>query len=166
MSHAPTAPPRNHSMPSKTKRPAKRSGKARCAPAPCWAAIAYRWGWLNEHSYIVRLTTDRQAACDAADAETEHRGGKYGVTVWGADGNAVYHASSSYGEKEAHVNERIHLFERVGLYVVVGLEDGKPLTPEEITERWQHEKRFAEAMARYRQPNTKVTGAGSSPRSV
>lgn len=40
MSHAPTAPGRNYSMPTKTKRFTKRGGKARCALAPC-SAISF-----------------------------------------------------------------------------------------------------------------------------
>ncbi len=128
---------------------------AALAMAPCWAAIAYRWGWLNEHSYIVCVTPDLQAAKDAADAEVDHRGGKYGVTVWDASGAAVYHSPSIYGEEAAFVNERVEMFERVGLHVVVALENGKPLAPEQIVERWEYEKRCAEAMQQACQPNTK-----------
>ena len=113
-----------------------------------WAVIAYRWGWLNNHNYIVRITTDLQSAKDAADAEAMHRGGKYGVTVWDGEGNAIYHAPSSYGEKAAQTNWRIELFEAVGLHVVVALEDGKPLTTDEITKRWQDEKLTQEIMER------------------
>jgi hypothetical protein len=116
--------------------------------ATCWAVIAYRWGWLNNSHYIVRLTTDLQAAKDSADAEATHRGGKYGVTVWDCEANAIYHAPSAYGEKSAHVNWRIDLFEGVGLHVVVALEDGKPMTTEEITKRWQSEKKTREIMER------------------
>lgn len=105
----------------------------------CYAVIAYRWGWLNNGHYIVRLTTDRQSAIDAADAEASNRGGKYGVTVYDSESNPIHHASSSYGEKSAFMNHRIQMFERVGLAVVVALEDDKPLSADEIKEKWRNE---------------------------
>jgi hypothetical protein len=124
-------------------------------PAPCWAVIAYRWGWINAHQYIVRVTTDLQAAKDAADAEAAHRGGKYGVTVWGNEGASVYHAPSCYGESKAHVNYRVEMMESVGCAVVAALEDGHPLTTDQIKERWMREVKTHKIMesADRNQPN-------------
>ena len=129
-------------------------------PPACWAVIAYRWGWINAHQYVVRVTNDLQAAKDAADAESMHRGGKYGVTVWDNDGSAVYHAPSSYREDRAHVNYRTEMFEAVGLHVVVGIEDGKPLTADQIAEVWKREVQMQEIMERadQSQPNAGVEG--------
>jgi hypothetical protein len=130
-------------------------------PPACWAVIAYRWGWINGHQYIVRVTNDLQAAMDAADAEAMHRGGTYGVTVWDSDGAQVYHSPSSYREAAAHVNYRKEMFEAVGLHVVVGLEDGKPLTADEIATRWRQEVRMQEIMERadHNQPNAHGDGS-------
>lgn len=63
-----------------------------------YVAIAYRWGWVNNHHHIVRCTTDLQSAQDAADAEAQHRGGKYGVAVYDNDQNLIHYATSAYGE--------------------------------------------------------------------
>lgn len=113
-----------------------------------YAVIAYRWGWLNNGHYIVRVTSDLQSARDAADAEASHRGGKYGVTVWDTEGRAMYHAPSLYGEKQAHTNERIEMFERVGQRVAVALENEKPLSPADIKECWEQERAHEEFMCR------------------
>lgn len=127
-----------------------------CTPAStCWAVIAYRWGWINAHQYVVSVTTDLRAARDSADAEAAHRGGKYGVTVWDNNGAAVYHAPSIYGEARAHVNYRMEMMESVGCAVVAALEDGTPLTTEQITARWKDEVITQEIMegADSNQPN-------------
>jgi hypothetical protein len=108
--------------------------------------IAYRWGWINNHQYIVRVTNDLQAARDAADAEAAHRGGKYSVTVWDNEGSAVHHASSCYGEPKAHVNYRVDMMESVGCAVVAALEDGHPLTTDQIAERWKRDVKTQEIM--------------------
>lgn len=126
----------------------KRQRNRRTSPAPCSAVIAYRWGWINAHQYIVRVTCDLRAAKDAADAEAKYRGGKYGVTVWDANGKAVHHAPSIYGESMSHENYRTEMFASVGQHVVVGLEEGKPLTADEIVDVWMREVQTQQIMFR------------------
>lgn len=126
----------------------------------CWAVIAYRWGWLNDHQYIVRVTTDLQEAQDAADAEAAYRGGKYGVTVWDKDGAAVHHAPSCYGEKAAHINYRVEMFETVGREVVCAIEEESPMSLDAIAARWRRAVRDQEIMEKAdpKQPNIQAEG--------
>lgn len=107
---------------------------------PCYAVIAYRWGWLNESHYIVRVTTDLQAAKDAADAEAMHRGGKYGVTVYDGEGNTVYHSPSSYLEKSAVWNHRIDLFQSIGGHVVTWFETEQPVKVDYLNQLFESKK--------------------------
>lgn len=46
-------------------------------------SIAYRWGDLNGHHYVIYCGTDEQKAVACAQAECDDRGGKYGCVVWG-----------------------------------------------------------------------------------
>lgn len=49
---------------------------------------AYRWGDRELHSYLVGVYSKKHAALNAAEAETEWRGGKYECEVleWLPDG--------------------------------------------------------------------------------
>lgn len=46
-----------------------------------YVVIAYRWGTLNNHNYIVAASADRTGAIAAAKEEHDGRGFKYGVEV-------------------------------------------------------------------------------------
>lgn len=41
----------------------------------------YRWGSRENHSYILGVWKDLDAACKAADLEEENRGGKYSALI-------------------------------------------------------------------------------------
>jgi hypothetical protein len=83
---------------------------------------AYRWGWLNEHQYVVALTNDHEKAEAMAKAECDDRGGKYGCAVWRPrveaktcdDLEVCFYAPSLYGEDKPHFNRRMDAFERIG----------------------------------------------------
>ena len=82
-----------------------------------FVAIAYRWGYSDNHSYLVVASQDYAKVNDAAIEENLLRGGKYGVTIYEIeDGKPIHeqigdtllnyepkivnHFSSCYGEKE------------------------------------------------------------------
>lgn len=44
--------------------------------------IAYRWGDINNHSYLVAVCDSQFIAQRYADNETASRGGKYGCRVY------------------------------------------------------------------------------------
>lgn len=92
--------------------------------------------------------SDLQSAIDAAKAEADDRGGKYGVTVWSSEGKMVHHSPSAYGEEKAFTNYRMEMFEAVGLRVVAAMEDGRPMTTDEIRQCWESEKKTQEMMER------------------
>lgn len=46
-----------------------------------YVVTAYRWGSINEHSYVLTATADRAEAIAAAREERDGRGLKYGVEV-------------------------------------------------------------------------------------
>ena len=67
------------------------------APKPSvYVVVAYRWGELNNHNYIVTATADSAGAVAAAKEEHEGRGGKYGVEVveYPAEETVAYFPSS------------------------------------------------------------------------
>lgn len=47
-----------------------------------YVVIAYRWGYQDNHSYLVSATTDGLRANNAAMEETLRRGGKYSATIY------------------------------------------------------------------------------------
>ena len=95
-------------------------------PAGPFLVEAYRWGWLNNHKYVLGLTNDWEKAVALARAEADCRGGKYGVAVWGVRDGATecadvvvrHYEPSQYGEKALHFNHRMDAFERIGNKVV------------------------------------------------
>ncbi len=62
-----------------------------------YVVVAYRWGAVNDHNYIVTATTDRAQAIAAAKQERDGRGFKYGVEVveYPEEENVAYFPSSS-----------------------------------------------------------------------
>jgi hypothetical protein len=84
-----------------------------------YLVVAYRWGWLNNHQYIIYCGPDETKAIALADSETGDRGGKYGAAVYkfnddGTDYEKIYYTSSSYGEEKPYHNYRIDMFESLG----------------------------------------------------
>lgn len=108
-----------------------------------YVAMAYRWGWLNCHHYLVAVGTDLSCVTQRAQAECDNRGGKYGVEVLGvpAEGSAspltpenvkTFRAAyfpSLHGESAPFDNPRIRIFQRLGQQVFHAVEGGRVLLP-------------------------------------
>jgi hypothetical protein len=62
-----------------------------------YVVVAYRWGTLNNHNYIVTATADRAEAIAAGKEEQHGRGLKYGVEVveYPAEKTVAYFPSST-----------------------------------------------------------------------
>ena len=64
---------------------------------------AYRYGFVNEHHYVVYCGSDRDIAYGIAEDEANERGGKYGILILeypedGIDPISVDYLPSSLGE--------------------------------------------------------------------
>lgn len=99
---------------------------------PIYLAIAYRWGWLNNHSYFVAIGHDGRKITLEAESECRGRGGKYGVRVLKfTKPEGVYeevaYFPSTYGEESAYENHRIGMFENVGLEIITHFEHKKKI---------------------------------------
>ncbi len=97
-----------------------------------YLVIAYRWGWLNGHQYIVHASTDREAALEAAEAEADDRAGKYAMVVTERDGEAesrIHYIPSSYGEANPSHNHRIDMFQSLGSALHDWVEEGFAMLP-------------------------------------
>lgn len=107
-----------------------------------FVVTAYRWGWTNNHSFVVHVGDDEEAACNAAIAENTTSGGKYGCEVLQYPEEAsVLYRSSSRGEDRPYYNHRIALFEDVGREVVTELESESPRQVSAwIIEVWEKKK--------------------------
>ena len=82
--------------------------------------MAYRWGILNEHQYIVGVETDLEEAKKLADDEVSHRGGKYSCAVQDATSNVHYYARCLTDEKTAtkpEVSRALEAYRRIGFTV-------------------------------------------------
>lgn len=99
-------------------------------PTKVYVATAYRWGWYNNHHYVVTAGVDRDAVLEAAEEECSGRGGKYGVEVveHPSDETIAYYPSS-YNEKRAKMNWRIAAAENIGIAVLAACEDGHAHLP-------------------------------------
>lgn len=132
-----------------------------------YVVTAYRWGWYNEHRYLVWASPDREKAIEMAREECEGRAGKYGVEVVAVpsdvescgltDFETVAYFPSCHDEKTPHGNPRIELFERVGQvasgiveghYLLTGAYaiEGKPEAPEWLRKVYDREKQIAEVL--------------------
>lgn len=90
-----------------------------------FVAIAYRWGDLNNHHYIVYAGQDEQKAIALAKNEPDYRGGKYGCVVYGykdagpeQDCRQVAYFQSMTDPKDAdgpENNYRIDMFQSLGI---------------------------------------------------
>ena len=77
-------------------------------------ATAYRWGWLNSHSYLVYVGDDETRAMELAHDEVVKQTGQYGVEVARCteeieEKEIRAYFSSVYGESEPEVNWRLML---------------------------------------------------------
>lgn len=108
--------------------------------APIYIATAYRWGWYNNHNYLIYVGTDKAKATAMADAEAGDRGGKYGCVVCeyteDAEGamqsKEVAYFPSVYGETRVHHNYRIDFFKSLG-HRFNDFADGMVMLPQEGT---------------------------------
>lgn len=92
--------------------------------------VAYRWGWTNNHQYTVGVEVELNRAILRARQANDHRGGKYGVAVYGwsapsssldLDGDLIdqqrsllNYFPSTYQEKEPFDNPRLEMFSSIG----------------------------------------------------
>ena len=75
---------------------------------------AYRFGFVNEHNYVVYCGNDKDMAYDLAEEEANERGGKYAMLILeypedGIDPISVDYLNSSLGEdrlKHNWMNEK------------------------------------------------------------
>lgn len=82
-----------------------------------WIATAYRWGWTNNHQYIVYAGEDYDRALELAEEENSDRGGKYGVALhsYTEDYSRLFaYFPSSYGEKMPEHNYRLDYLSTLG----------------------------------------------------
>lgn len=84
-----------------------------------YLATAYRFGWYNNHSYVVYCGNDYDRALELAEAEANDRGGKYGVDVRSYDDEGDWqmllaYYPSSWGETKPYHNYRLDYFSRLG----------------------------------------------------
>lgn len=102
-----------------------------------YIVLAYRWGWVNNTHYIVKvLIDDLDGAIEAADEEAMNRGGKYGIVVLefsAGDHRRVHYAPSAYREDREFTNPRIEIFRSLGQTVFFGATDGKTSLPDKTT---------------------------------
>lgn len=129
-----------------------------------YAVIAYRWGWLNAHQYLVAMCADEETAKAWGEFEQQARAGKYGVLVArqslpplpdkesddydGATFETVAYYPSRDCENEPQMNFRLRAAERIGTYVTHVVEgDGLLVTPEELAKFVRNEYADAEALA-------------------
>lgn len=97
-----------------------------------YLVIAYRWGDLNGHQYIVHAGLDREAALEAAETEAGDRGGKYGCAVYectGGDHKIIHYASAYHGESGPTHNYTTDALITIGLAARDWIEDGKAWLP-------------------------------------
>ena len=103
---------------------------------PIYLAVAYRWGWLNYHSYFVAIGHDERKVVLEAESECRGRGGKYGVEILKfTDGEGshkqIKYFPSTYGEKYPGENHRIGKFKDVGQEIVCHYELKKKIQSKE-----------------------------------
>lgn len=85
-----------------------------------YMVIAYRWGQLNGHQYLVYCGVDRDRAGSRARAEQVERGGKYGCAVYQLDENGAnpklveYFGASMHNETAPFHNAQIDYLNRLG----------------------------------------------------
>jgi hypothetical protein len=89
-----------------------------------YIAVAYRWGFTNEHWYFVYVGLDAVKAVTLAEHEAQDRGGKYGCVVYefdegGTDYQQIFYSPSMTEEpstKGPQHNHRVDYFIALGLF--------------------------------------------------
>ena len=98
-----------------------------------YVVVAYRWGTLNNHNYIVTATTDRAEAIAAAEEECDGRGGKYGVEVvaYPAEERIAYFRSSGEAaDATAPEDSRdLHAAHYIGEAILSAFKSGERFAP-------------------------------------
>ena len=83
-----------------------------------FTVLAYRWGNLNDHHYLVAQTSDEARARQIGEEACDERAGKYGVVVyrWDEDGRCSQHAyyPSQAGEPGPTENEHLMMCQSLG----------------------------------------------------
>ena len=87
-----------------------------------YLVTAFRWGWLNNHSYNLYCGSDFRKAFETAEEEAEDRAGKYGVVVHrfddGENGEQdqelIGYFPSSWGEKLPYHNYKLDYYSTLG----------------------------------------------------
>ena len=65
-----------------------------------YVVIAYRWGSRESHSYPIGIFTKKNKAINAADFETQYRGGKYTCVVFEAIPDSYHNPFDGIGYHE------------------------------------------------------------------
>ena len=113
-----------------------------------YLVTAYRWGWTNNHHYIVYCGPNEDRAWDLAEEECNDRGGKYGVAVnrYKEDGEhdtiCAYYPSS-WGEKLPYHNYRLDYISRLGHMLEDYLKDNPD---HELVQKAEGQKAFYDAI--------------------
>lgn len=86
-----------------------------------YLVMAFRFGWINNHWYLVYGGPDRTRACALAADEARLRGGKYSCAVYefsdlGTEYQLITYEGSTLDEKEPEHNERIEYHRRLGQF--------------------------------------------------
>jgi hypothetical protein len=89
-----------------------------------YVVTAYRWGFINNHHYIVCVDTDLQHCIDEANQQADYRGGKYGCVVKDTNGEIKHYAPSMHGETAPYENYRIAADEYIGYNVTRAIDQG------------------------------------------
>ena len=102
---------------------------------PTYLAIAYRWGWLNGHQYLIYCGEDRTKAEALSRAEQADRGGKYGCAVYevsaaGTEQKLIgYFGATMHNEPAPFYNPRIDYFNQLG-YILHTYAQGHAYVPD------------------------------------
>ena len=108
----------------------------------------YRWGYLNNHSYLIGVYDDLEKAIEQAKKGNEYRGGKYGTCVWEIEkdfevdencnthGLLVKYFPSIYDEEKPSFNENNSFIDMLGKKIFTKLKDNKKIDITEILEMY------------------------------
>ena len=99
-----------------------------------YLAIAYRWGELSNHHYMVYAGSDKTKALALAENEPQYRGGKYSCSVLefnedGTDYERIAHFNSMAKEDKPYHNHRADMFESLG-HLMHDYSQGKVYLPD------------------------------------
>jgi len=114
--------------------------------------MAYRWGFSNDHQYIVGAWPCVSVAAEHAEQEVANRGGKYCCAVYrieGGDQTLVYYKDPhSETAVKPHPCSRILLREQLGFAVTRAIDNGDPIPEQELRDlikTYKHRDRSKDA---------------------